>query len=462
MITRGRELPIDATLMNDCIKQFDLDKSRLARLYAYYIGWHDIIERERTTGLPNNMLVHAYPHYIATMTSGYLIGDPVQYSDDKQEKALEAIMEAYAAADTPSIDSELALHQAIYGRGVELSYMNPQSQPRVTALDPQNAFVVYDDTAEALPLFGVHRLMGTGSDGLAYVKKITLYTDRDYTEFTTDTNGYADGVGEPVAHNFGIVPMVEYWNNSVQMGDFEPVISLIDAYDILQSDRVNDKEQFADALLVLTGVVGLSAAEDTEDTRTAAQRLKEERTLSLPDVGARAEYLLKNANEADTDILRQSIKSDIHKFSQVPDMTDQEFAGNSSGVAMKYKLLGLEQATKIKERWFREGLKWRLRLFANILSLKGKPSLDADKVNIMFRRSLPVNDLEIAQTVQYLQGIVPDNLLLAQVPFVDDVAQAQDDLDEQKAKGIAAQAATFGAYPNANEDNSNEDVLSKG
>ena len=454
MITRGREIPIDATLMNDCIKQFDLDKKRLSELYNYYIGQHDIVDRERTTGLPNNKLVHAYPHYIATMTSGYLIGDPVQYTSD-DEAALEAVLEAYDAADTQSIDSELALHQAIYGRGVELCYMNSLSQPRVTALDPQNAFVVYDDTAEALPLFGVHRLIGVDSGGMDYVKKITLYTADDYTEFTTNTEGYADGVGEPVPHNFGIVPVVEYWNNSVQMGDYEPVITLIDAYDILQSDRLNDREQFADALLVLTGVVGLSAAEDTTDTRSAALRLKEDGTLSLPDVGAKAEYLLKSVNEADINVLKESVKADIHKFSQVPDMTDVNFAGNSSGVAMKYKLLGLEQATKIKERWFREGLKWRLRLFANILTLKGKPALDADKVNIMFRRSLPVNDLEIAQTVQYLQGIVPDNLLLAQVPFVDDVAQAQDDLDKQKKDNIAAQAAAFGAFPVAKED---EDV----
>ena len=50
-------------------------------------------------------------------------------------------------------------------------------------------------------------------------------------------------------HNFGDVPMVEYWNNSEETGDFEQVISLIDAYDTLESDRINDKTQFTDALL---------------------------------------------------------------------------------------------------------------------------------------------------------------------------------------------------------------------
>jgi SPP1 family phage portal protein len=133
-------------------------------------------------------------------------------------------------------------------------------------------------------------------------------------------------------------------------------------------------------------------------------------------------------------------------------MTDEQFAGNSSGVAMKYKLLGLEQLTKIKERWFREGLRWRLRLFASFLSLKGSPKLDADAVQMMFRRSLPVNDLEIAQMVQMLSGLVPAKMLLGQVPFIDDVSAAFDDLEQEKQMNIAAQAAAFGAFPAVKDD----------
>lgn len=454
MITRDRTLPLDAVLVNDCLRQHDLDSARLAELYSYYAGVHDITTRVRSTGLPNNQLVHAYPQYIATMTSGYLIGDPVQYMDENQEPALAPVLDAYDAADVQSVDAEIALHQAIFGRGVELLYVNRDAMPRTTALDPQNAFVVYDDTAEALPLFGVHRLTGIDSNGTAYVRRVTLYTETELIEYSVSSQGFAELETRRDAHHFGGVPVVEYWNNSVQTGDFEPVMSLIDAYDVLQSDRINDKEQFANALLVLTGVAGL--ASDPADTRTPGQRLREEGTLALPDIQSKAEYLTKALNEADTDVLRQSLKTDIHKFCHVPDMTDQNFMGNASGVAMKYKLFGLEQLTKIKERWFREGLRWRLRMVANFLSVKGAPKLDADRVNMVFKRSLPVNDAEIAQTVATLKGIVPDTLLLAQVPFVEDVAAAQEALDEQNQRAMAFQAAAFGAYPDANRDKEEE------
>jgi len=106
-------------------------------------------------------------------------------------------------------------------------------------------------------------------------------------------------------------------------------------------------------------------------------------------------------------VLKNALKADIHKMSMVPDLTDEQFAGNTSGVAMRYKLLGLEQLTRIKERWFREALRERLRAYAHFLVCRGGMHLDAEKVRMVFTRSLPVNELEEAQTLSELSGILP-------------------------------------------------------
>ena len=236
------------------------------------------------------------------------------------------------------------------------------------------------------------------------------------------------------AHYFGGVPMTEYWNNASETGDFEPVLPLIDAYDALQSDRVNDKQQFTNAIMVLKGV-GALGADDTEETvidpetgedvlpeipLTPSQRLQRTRTLFLPGDGADAGFITKPDSESGNELLRRSLAEDIHKLSFVPDLTDEKFAGNLSGVAMRFKLLGFEQRTKIKERWFREALRTRLRRIAHFLQVQGAAELDVEQVQITFKRTLPVNDLEIAQTVQAYRGIVPDELLLSQIPFVED------------------------------------------
>jgi len=212
-------------------------------------------------------------------------------------------------------------------------------------------------------------------------------------------------------HFFGGVPMIEYWNGADERGDFEGVLTLIDAYDQLESDRVNDKQQFVDALLLLYGCT----LETDQAGRTPGQQLREDKALVLPDSDARAEWLCKQLNEADTEVLRRALAEDIHKMSMIPDLTDERFAGNSSGVAMKYKLLSLEQITKLKERWFREALTERLRRFAAFRAARGALTLDADAVRIRFTRALPVNELEEARTVNLLRGLVDDEELRRRV-----------------------------------------------
>ena len=64
---------------------------------------------------------------------------------------------------------------------------------------------------------------------------------------------------------------------------------------------------------------------------------------------------------------------------------------------MGYKLFGFTQLIKNKERWFREALRDRLRMFANFMSKKGSPALDVESVQITFSRSLPVNEDEICE-----------------------------------------------------------------
>ena len=145
--------------------------------------------------------------------------------------------------------------------------------------------------------------------------------------------------------------------------------------------------------------------------RTPGQQLREDKALAMPDSDARVEWLCKQLNEADAEVLRAAIRSDIHKMSLVPDLTDEQFAGNSSGVAMRYKLLGLEQLTRVKERWFREALRCRLRLFSEFLAVRGAPRLEAGKVRMTFTRTLPVNELEQAQAIGALKGVLDDEAL---------------------------------------------------
>ena len=161
--------------------------------------------------------------------------------------------------------------------------------------------------------------------------------------------------------------------------------------------------------------------------------------------GDRVEYLSKTFHESDVELLRNSIISDIHKISKVPNLTDENFAGNSSGVAMKYKLLGLEQLAQTKEGYYRIGLKERIKLYSNILNIK-KINVDVDNIEITFTRSLPSNETEIASLVMNLKDIVSQETLLSLLPFVNDIQAEIDRVQAQKKESISMAQNYFTVY----------------
>ena len=77
-------------------------------------------------------------------------------------------------------------------------------------------------------------------------------------------------------------------------------------------------------------------------------------------------------------------------FTNTPDMTDENFGGNQSGEAMKYKLFGLEQRTAIKEGLFRKGLRRRYKLIGQIMSINRELDKDAiQDLTFTFTRNIP-------------------------------------------------------------------------
>ena len=241
------------------------------------------------------------------------------------------------------------------------------------------------------------------------------------------------------------------------LGDFELQIPLIDAYNALMSDRVTDKEQFIDAILAIYGTLLSDGDEYDEegnkisDSADEAQKeLKKKKILELPD-GTKAESLTRTFDENGVEILKKAIEQDIHKFSHIPCMSDESFGGNVSGVAMEFKLLGMENITKIKTRYYKKGLRKRLRIFANFYANKGI-SFDVAGIVPTFTRALPKNLLEISQIVSNLWGKVGKKTLLAQIPFVDDPEEDLKTVEKEAEDDWKRQQEMFSMTANTPPD----------
>lgn len=418
---------------------------KLQKCMDYYEGHHAIEDKERTDGAPNTKTVCNHAKDISDTASGYFMGSPITFDHDDDK--LEKLIDAFDKAEVDDTDQDNALSQSICGLAHDYTYIKEGESYLCTVnLDSRHTFLVYDDTIEQNELFGVYYDVVRDDINNTMRYEALVCDEENITRFVLYPSANVgekdlkalETVGEATPHNLGYVPITEYRNNKFGIGDFESQIGLIDAYNTLMADRINDKEQFIDSILVLYGAV---LGDDDDETEKAQKQLKRRKLLEMP-IDARAEYLSRTLDEASVETLRKALKEDIYTLSHVPNLTDEHFAGNSSGVAMEYKLLGLEMLTKVKERYYRKGLRKRIKMFCHFLGLK-KIEIDAGAVVPTFSRSLPRNVMEIAQIIGILQGNVSQKTLIKLLPFVEDPDEEVEAVKEEAAEKVKMQQELF-------------------
>ncbi|WP_035053139.1 phage portal protein [Carnobacterium pleistocenium] len=414
-----------------CIEQHQKELERLDKLSDYYDGKHEVLERKLDNeNTKNNKVMVNHAKYVTDMNVGFLVGNPISYSSG-DNKNLDSILESFEEMDIVSHDTELEKDLSVFGIGLELIYLRKvpgteiETEMMIKAVDPRGIFLVTDDTIEKNPLFAVHYYKKYDLDGKMTGWLLNIYTFKAIiTRKSKDLTLSESTIVKALPQYFGGVQVIEYRNNEEKQGDFEQAISLFDAYNVLQSDRISDKEAFIDALLI---IYGFKLEGNISDGLIEAPGKGED--------GAGAEWLTKTFDESQVQLLSKSIEDNIHKVTYVPNMNDEKFAGNISGEAMKYKLFGLLQLMSIKSRYMTKGLRQRLQLMANMMNVKGG-NVDVSGAKIKIKPNLPINTSDIIDQIVKAIDILPLETLLSWLPDIDDPGEEIKKLIEQKKQNI--------------------------
>lgn len=402
---------LNPTIILELVKDHYKFAQQKLKCLNYYEGNPTIpaSDNESRVFVPTNIAKH-----IADTSAGYFLGSPISYHADT-DVDISPLIEAFDIAGVSDVDADNALNLAIFGISYEYIFRKEgESDLTAKVLSPTNCFIVTDDTIEENKLFAVYYYRSIDDVNNTITWELLVIDDTcSYNITIPDDENVQITMGEGVEHLMGQLPVIEILNNKFAFGDFELQIPLIDAYNELMSDRMTDKRQFIDAILVLSGV---TLGDEPDE---AMGELNSKKLLELPP-DATASYLTRTLDEGGMEILRNSIKEDIYTMSSVPDFSDKNFAGNSSGVAMAYKLLGLELLAKTKERYYRKALKQRIAIFTHALNLT-EIKLEARAVHAVFSRSLPQNLVELADIISKLKGLVSDETLIGLLPFVEDI-----------------------------------------
>ena len=420
-----KETEINGKVVKWIIEKHKEEKTRISNLREYYNNNNTTIMNREYKDLkkPMNKLAHPFASYITNMAVGYFLGKPVAYNSENVD-LLERLNTVFKYNDEADNNTTLAKHSSIGGYSVELLYVDENSEARFVALPGDEVAIVYDNTLEENILCAV-RYFEEEIPGEDKAKTtVNVYTKELIQTYELVDDEAKHMPDKDEVHFFGDVPVSVYLNNDEMYGDFEKVKSLIDAYDQAQSDTANDFEYFTNALLVISGV----PIEDKE----AGLDFKNDRVINFMGSDGKAEYLIKNINDSALENYKNRLVEDIEKFTQVPALTDEKFAGNVSGESMKYKLMGLENITGIKEAKFKKGLMRRIELLCNFLNISTNDIALYTDIQPVFTRNRPQNETELANMVKGLYGILSDETLISRLPFIENAREEIEKRNSEK------------------------------
>ena len=413
LLDKGEELT--PTILGKIIRKYEAEVlPSLEKAKGYYEGRGQAIMRRTNPdpSRPNNRIVKNYCKTIVENFQGYLTGNPITYASTNGAdiSALQSILDANDVVNT---DGEFLNEALVCGVAYELCYVNERNEKKFKNIDARMVIPIYaNDLDEELIYCIYYYPIVNWQDELAPQKwSVNLYAADVVFHYEATNNFNTFTLLEMEPHYFGTVPFVVFDLNKSNTPIFEPIISLQDAYNGLLSDEVNDFESFVDAYMVLKNVTA---------TPEELAEMKASRTILL-DGEDDVSYLTKNISDTQIQNLLENINSSIHTVSNSPDFSSEEFnQGVSSGLALQFKLVGFNNVASNIEARFRKALQMRISLLNQILHL-----IDTDTfmVDITFTYNLPSSITDTVTTVNALRGLVSDETLLAQIPFVTDVQE---------------------------------------
>lgn len=425
-------------LLGKMINKFNLNiEPKLKRYKNYYDGTQAILNKSYSDpSKPCSKAVTNFCLNIANSYAGYLATP--EHISYRSKQDIEDIMDVLRYNDYQSEDASFLLDALIYGVAAELMYMDDKSQVRFKLINPTTCFGVYDDslTGDLLYFVRIYKADEWNNSELYFVD---VYSDTEIKHYTMTTS-----FGNPIfqseePHHFGQCPA-----NIFMLPDeksiFDCIMSQQDSYNELLNSEIDDYSAFCDAYMIITGADLLA-----EDVAT----MKANRVMVLPE-GASAQYLTKTANDTQVENTLKRIHENIYRVAQCPDFSSESFVGGvSSGVAIQYRLTGMETRAGKIEGEMKKALQRRIEIICGVASLKLGEEVFRD-IEISFKRNIPEDTTATINKINALKGTVSDATLLGELDFITDVNAELEAVKAQKQEN--ANIYGFGSFGSLGEE----------
>lgn len=422
-LSKDKELTVE--LLYKMLNSFQLTvKPRLEKYKNYYDGIQKILSKQYTDeSKPCNKTVINYCKNIVDSYCGYL-ATPGHISYRSANDITE-IMDILRYNDFQSEDSDFLKDALIYSVAHELMYIDSEAKTRFKLINPLTCFGVYDNSLSADLLYFVRLYKESDWEDTDQNWLVDVYDSKSVKHYRMQGPLSTPSFISEEAHYFGQCPA-----NILVMPDeksiFDCIMSEQDSINELLSAEIDDYSAFCDAYLTIEG-----AELDDETIAT----MKTNRVLLLPE-GAKAAWLTKASNDAQVENILKRLHDSIYRTAQCPDFSSESFIGGvSSGIAIQYRLTGMETRAGKIEAEMKKALQRRVEIICGMASLKLGEEVFRD-IEIEFKRNIPADEAALINMINSLKGTVSDATLLSQLPFITDVEAELEAVNEQKQHNL--------------------------
>lgn len=420
--------------VTDLIRRHEMQVHRELMLEDYYKNNNVINRSVKAEGKSNHKVAHAFAHQIVSTMVGYFASEPVQF-DIENEQVKEQLDDFLKYNDFDRVFTKVVTDACVYGVGSLMTFIDQKGLVRFAPVDPKEIIVLVDNTVLE-DLHTVIRHWQCEDSNGQMVRYVEIYDSQKVRKFYIDEKEIFNAVEEP--HFFGDVPFTLFYANADQMGIFERVIPLIDAYDLLESETLNLVSDLADAILLIAGV-------ELDDNMI--KQVNQMRLLNVSDTNENSvdvRYIVKDAPTHEE--TKQRIHDDIFSLSMIPDVNSKDFGQALSGTALKLRLASMEFLAGVMEGFAKLGLRRLVELWANVGQLLGGVSTDEIIKDLMIRmnRNTVSNEAEqITNALQLSTLISKESVLALLEAFIPNVEVELERLAQEREEAIQFQQDNF-------------------
>lgn len=394
-------------LIKQCLTELRKQQSAKQKYMDYYQGKHDIIFNYRMNeSMSNEKLVFNYPRKFVNSMTGYSLGKPVNYvSKSGNDQVVHDIDYHYSSWEKEH-NQNLSKYSEIFGVAYEINYITKSGEFRALVTHPLNMFVVDDGTDERNVELAIHTFQKQ-FDKSKYLD--VYFGNKIYHYSLNGTNGLTL-IGE-TEHIFDNVPVNICMANGEGTSGFQDILTLVNAYNILNSDLTNEISDHRNAYLTING-----AQLKQEDL----EQMKKLGIIQVP-LNGKVEWLIKEMNAEFVANMMKNIEEKIYDLCDQVNF-NEKWSSNTSSVALRNKLLALSHRCSLKESIMETTLKKRLKNLFRFLKVKENKDYDYRDISIKFQRDLPFDIQTLADSISKLKDVVSQETLLTLLPFVENPA----------------------------------------